>query len=452
MPNFDYNQISDNHAAIQITVTEDELKQKLNTELKKLRKKVDMKGFRKGKAPLSALRKMMGNQVLSEIVDESINSGLQEYIEDHELDLIFAPLIQEGQQVDVDAKTLKDVSISFDLALKPPFDLALPTEPMTRYSLKVDDELIEESLVRLRKQQGEHKELEGPVQAEDIIMFSAQELNKSNKVKKGGIQSDFESMFEDLSEDVQKVLKGKSKDETFKHDIFAFEKNANEHVVRKHFLKLEDDEEKEFNNQFAFTVKGVKRLELAELNEAFFENFDPNGEVTDEASLRERIAKDNKDGFALQGETLLKNQVTQHLVEQTKIDLPQELVDRVRGEEGGKAERFERGIRWMMIRSKYAKEHEIELQPEDLRAASDARLLGMLGGQRPEWVTEEFSENWLKRTLKDEEQRNNLLYDALERKITDHLIQNVEVKEEEVSADRFNEIIVEFNAQQEEEE
>ena len=102
MPNFDYDQISDNRAAIQITVTEDELKQKLNTELKKLRKQVDMKGFRKGKAPLSALRKMMGNQVLSEIVDESINTGLQEYIEDHELDLIFAPLVKENQQLDVD--------------------------------------------------------------------------------------------------------------------------------------------------------------------------------------------------------------------------------------------------------------------------------------------------------------------------------------------------------------
>ncbi|MEM8585352.1 MAG: trigger factor [Bacteroidota bacterium] len=451
MPNFDYDQISDNRAAIQITVTEDELKQKLNTELKKLRKQVDMKGFRKGKAPLSALRKMMGNQVLSEIVDESINTGLQEYIEDHELDLIFAPLVKENQQLDVDVKTLKDVSIGFDLALKPPFDLAMPTEPMTRYALKVDDDLIDESLGRIRKQQGEHKELDGPIQAEDIILFSAQELDDSGEVKEGGVESDFESMLEDLDENLQKNLEGKSKDETFTHDIHAFEKNATDYIVRKHLLKIED-EETTFDSQFKFTITGVKRLELAELNEAFFENFDPTGEVTDEASLRDKIAQDNKNGFATQGETLLKNQITQYLVEQTEIDLPQELVDRVRGEEGGKAERFERGIRWMLIRSKYAKDHEIELQPEDLRAASDARLLGMLGGQRPDWVTEEFSENWLKRTLEDEEQRNNLLYDALERKITDHLVQNVEVKEEEVSADRFNEIIVEFNAQQEEEE
>ncbi|MEM6397195.1 MAG: trigger factor [Bacteroidota bacterium] len=450
MPNFDYDQIADNRAAITVTITEDELKQKLNTELKKLRKQTNMKGFRKGKAPLSALRKMMGNQVLSEIVDDSINTGLQEYIEDHELDLIFAPMVQEGQQMNVDAKSLQDVTIAFDLALKPPFEITMPSEPMTRYTLKVDDELIDESVDRIKKQNGEQEELDGPIQAEDIIMFSAKELGESGEPKENGLASDFETIFEDLKEELQEQLKGKSKDHSFSHDIYEFEKNTSEYIVKRHLLQLED-EETEFNKQFSFTVKGVKRLVPAELDEEFFEKFDPEGKVTDEATLREKIAEDNKNGFAVQGDILLKNEITQHIVEQTEIDLPQELVDRVRGEEGSKAERFERGIRWMLIRSKYAKEQEIELQPEDLRAVSDARLIAMLGGQRSEWVTEEFLDNWLKRSLEDEEQRNNLLYEALEKKITDQLLEKVEVVEQEVSADEFNDIIKDFNDQQEEE-
>ncbi|MEM7574417.1 MAG: trigger factor [Bacteroidota bacterium] len=452
MPNYDFQQHSPVSASLTITLPEAELNTALKEELKKARQRVDMKGFRKGKTPISVLRKMMGNQMLGDIIDQKIQESMSSYLEENEVDLIFSPMAKEQQEeINLDARQLADVTIAFDLALRPDFEISFPAEPLTKYALEVDDSLVDESLDRLRKQLGTQEEIKKDIQAEDILTVDAIELNDKGNKKRGGITNEFKLFLSNASESVKEQLLGQDKGAEIKVNIHEIEDNATESYVRKYFLGLED-EEASFGDDFKLVVKTVERLKPAELDEDFFGKYDPSGAVTDEAGLRERIAEDNRAGFADQGRVLLQNELTRYMVENTEIELPADFMERVRKEENSKPERFERGVRWMLIRNKYAGDHDIQLQQEDLRRESDANILQMMGGQRPEWLNDDFLNNFLQRTMEDEKQRDELVFRALENKIVNHLLDNIDFKEEEVSADRFNEIIKEFNEQYGEEE
>ena len=65
-----------------ITVTAAELEKKVNSKLEEARKDFQMKGFRKGKAPLPLLKKMFGKSILGEVVQESVDGAIRKHFED----------------------------------------------------------------------------------------------------------------------------------------------------------------------------------------------------------------------------------------------------------------------------------------------------------------------------------------------------------------------------------
>jgi trigger factor len=60
-----------------------ELDAKVNEKLVEARKDFQMKGFRKGKAPLPLMKKMFGKSVLGEAMQESIDEAMRSHFEEH---------------------------------------------------------------------------------------------------------------------------------------------------------------------------------------------------------------------------------------------------------------------------------------------------------------------------------------------------------------------------------
>jgi len=59
-----------------ITLGPDELEAKVNEKLDEVKQNVALKGFRKGKAPQALLKKMYGQQVMGEAMQESIDGAI----------------------------------------------------------------------------------------------------------------------------------------------------------------------------------------------------------------------------------------------------------------------------------------------------------------------------------------------------------------------------------------
>ncbi|MEM9836110.1 MAG: trigger factor [Bacteroidota bacterium] len=445
MPNVAFDKQSDVTATLTVSLTKEELENKLKSELKKARKTANLRGFRKGKAPLSALRKLMGNEILGRLLDQEINDSLFGYIEENEVDIIFSPMPIEQEQIDVDAKNVKDLNLAYELALRPSFELSIPTETFERFQLNVDDAFVDERLLALRRQFAESEDVESDIKENDILTVAFTEL-VDGAPKEDGISNETKLFVDALEEDVVEQLKGQDVGFITEVDINAIEKDATETYVRKYLLELED-EDTTFEPTFQLEVKNISRRDPAELDEAFFEKFDPSGTVTDEAALREKIQSDNAEGFNKQGNSMVDYAVQKALVEGTEIELAHDFLQRVHAEGSEQSyERFVRGIRWMLIRNAYLKQEDLEITQEDLRAATTNQLVGMMGGQRPDWLNDEFIDNYSARVLQDEKQRDELIYQVTETKIMDSLREKVSITDIPLSADEFNAKIEAFNA------
>ena len=64
---------------------------------------------------------------------------------------------KEQALIDIDARKVSDVSLKYDLALRPAFEINMPTTTFEKVVLKTDDAFIDERLEGLRKQLGESK-------------------------------------------------------------------------------------------------------------------------------------------------------------------------------------------------------------------------------------------------------------------------------------------------------
>ncbi|WP_020568455.1 trigger factor [Neolewinella persica] len=445
MPNVTFDKTGNVTGRLEVAITKVDLNDKLVAELKKQKNKVSMKGFRKGKTPLSTLRKMMGNQLLGQILDDQIKESLFGYIEENDIKLIFSPQpVDDDNMPMLTANTLQDVTFKYDLALEPEFELELPTKTFDKYVLKTDKKFIDEQMERMLKQGGETEEIEeGKVGEEDILDVTFTEVGPVEEK----ITNDTKLYVDSLSDAGKKMVIGKKIGSTIKvKDLSAIEKESTPAYVNKYLLELEDANADISGKTFEMTINKASRVTAAELNEAFFTKFDTSGEITTEEQMREKIAEDNAAGFNKQGEMIANFEIQKALVEGTDIELPLDIMKAIHEEDAnGSFDMFQRGVKWMLIRNKYAEKNEVKLEYEDVKAEATESLMGMLGGQRPDFLTDEFIDNYVKQMLQDEKQREQLSSNAIEKKIMASIRSSVKTKDKKLDADGFNELIKKFN-------
>ena len=104
-----------------------------------LRRTADFKGFRKGNVPESMIRRVYGDQVLVEAVNEVISNGLDEYIKKGKLHILGEPLSSESQP-EITWKDGESFKFKFDLALSPEFEVEVDkTDVVNSYDITITE-------------------------------------------------------------------------------------------------------------------------------------------------------------------------------------------------------------------------------------------------------------------------------------------------------------------------
>ncbi len=136
-----------------IVIGATDLDQKLAGRIEEMKPDVQLKGFRKGKAPVSYLKKTFGKSMMGEIVEAAVNESSQKAVTDNSLKPAFPPqidLISEMQQV-VDGKS--DLEFTVKVDLMPDFELADPAKlKVEKLVADVTDAEVDEAVYNLAKQ------------------------------------------------------------------------------------------------------------------------------------------------------------------------------------------------------------------------------------------------------------------------------------------------------------
>ncbi len=112
------------NATINLHFDESDYSELVEKELKKLRQKANVPGFRPGMVPMGMIKKMYGRSVKADELNKLIQQKLFEYVKD--LDILCEPLPNvEDESRAIDFENDKEFDFKFDIALAPAYEPVL---------------------------------------------------------------------------------------------------------------------------------------------------------------------------------------------------------------------------------------------------------------------------------------------------------------------------------------
>lgn len=440
----DIQSIGTNEKTVELVLETSDIAPAIKAKLNKLRATTDIKGFRKGKTPMSFVRRVYGKQVALEVISDMSIEHMNKLIEENEFELINQPLLTSSSVPAVEGGGLDDeCTFNYVLGLMPAIELkGIGKEDTYDYlELDVDDEKIEESLGRMRKQLGKQEEVDN-VEANDILEVEVAELD-GDAIKEGGRTAEFRFAVDLVADEALKTkLLTLGPDQSFDFDIFNLERDRPEEYVKQYFLQVEEDVDiSDMNPEFRATIKTVQRHVDATMDDEFFERAFPNMDVKNLDDAKVEIGKQYVEGYASVGDNLLIKEVIERVQSDNDFELPsryieeiiksnnQEVTDELTSE-------MNDSVRRQIIVSLIIQKFDIKVEHEDLRQrvlsefSANFGGMGMLGGLPPETLDKIVSN-----AMQDEkyvrELSDRVLNDKLIAATKDNVALNVQKKEED---------------------
>ncbi|MDD2419252.1 MAG: trigger factor [Bacteroidales bacterium] len=334
--------------------------------LKKFRRDADIKGFRKGMAPMSIIEKMHGRSAMLDAVNNVISEGLNNHITENKLNIIGEPLPNETEQKPIDWENDQEFSVSFDLAVAPKVEINLTSDDkIPFYEVKVSKKEKEEYVSNLRKQYGTLEDVE-TVEDDDFII--ADLVQQDNSVE--GTYIALRSVADKQAKD---LFIGKKSGDSFEIDVNkAFENETD----RAAMLKVKKEELSSLNPVYTVVVKEVKRFKDAQENQDFYDKVFGPGNVSSSEEFAKMIDERMKSEHENESDYRFMLDARDALIEKAAIALPEEFLKRwlFTANEGKFTmeeiekdfELFLKDFRWQLIRQYITKEQKLSVTRENL--------------------------------------------------------------------------------------
>ena len=419
--------------------------QKVKSQLEKYRKTAKIPGFRPGHTPFGVVEKRFGKAVLAEELNQLANDGINRFIRENKLEILGNPIPSAQHEVEGSFDQPNNFKFTFEIGMPSSFDYESVLKSGVEYhTVRVDDKLIDQQIVDLRRRYGKMMNAE-EVGATDLVVGTFIETHESGVKVEGGIQHNTTLSLEFLpSKEGAQILMGKKAGESVKLDPTVVSKDA---ADKASLLGLTEETLPESTENFQFEISEVKRMELAELNAELFEKLFQNGEVADEAGLRERVKKDLEGMFERDADRMLTRKVYDQLLKDVSIEFPQEFLKRwiklsasspISNEDIDKEfEDYLKSLKWQLIQSKIFKDSNTQLVFEEVMAFTKGLIVSnyaQYGLPAPEDQELEASARDL---LSKKEQANNIYDQLAEVKLTQFFKANASLKMKPLSYDDF---------------
>jgi trigger factor len=129
---------------------------KVNAQLDDLRTKVQLKGFRRGKAPIAHLRRLYGRSVMGEVIQDTVNEASRKIVDEHHVKLAQEPRVkfpEDKALVDAMAEGKADLDFSVDVEVLPEIpQVGLSGISIVRETTPVDEAMVDQAVQRLAEQ------------------------------------------------------------------------------------------------------------------------------------------------------------------------------------------------------------------------------------------------------------------------------------------------------------
>ncbi len=438
--------IDANNATLTINVKKADYDDSVNKQLKDLRKKANIPGFRPGHVPLGMIKKMYGNSVKLEEINKIVSEELFKYIQENKLNYLGEPLPSETEQKEINFDTQDDYEFVFDIGLAPEFEVILNKKNRIKfYEIMPNDEMVNNQIKSYTGRYGKYVQ-EETVEEKDMVKGKLVEL-VNGKIKKDGLTVEDAVLTPAYlkNEDIKKSFdKAKVGDVITVNPQKAFDSETE--VVS--FLKIGKDQLEEINMEFEYTIEGITRYYEAELDQELFDKVYGDGTVKSEEEFKEKIKADIQTTLNQDSEYKFSLDAKEYIVNRFKdLTYPDAFLKRwlkasnKEMEEDKIEEEYPKMIEdltWQLVKNKLAETHEIEVTKEEVEdfarqvARSQFAQYGMIG------VEDAILDNYVQDMLKEEKTISNFVDRVHENKVLAVIKEAVKIDTQEISIEEFN--------------
>jgi len=432
-----------------ITVEENDYKDRVEKALKDYRRRANIPGFRPGNAPMSLVKRQVGNSVLANEVNKVVDEAFSKFLQENDVNVLGTPLPAEKMEpVDLDKEP--PYVFAFDIAVAPEVSVALSgRDKVDYYNITVDDKMIDDQVDMYASRAG-HNESAKKYADGDLLKGDLRELDANGNTKEGGITVEAAMLSPKYikADDQKKIFKGcKPGDILTFNPKKAYPESLGEMAA---LLKIKREEAENVDSDFSFQVTEVMHYVKAEVNQELFDQVFGKDAVKSEKEFRDMIATQLKAQFARESDYRFLQDVRTHCEKKAgKIELPDELLKRVlkannesaddaKVEENYKNEKP--ALIWHLIKQKLVKDQSIELSADDLKAAAKDVTRMQFAQYGMSNVPDELIEKYADEMLNNRDQVSRLQEVCIDNKLTAKLKTVVKLNEKDITIEEFNKL------------
>ena len=435
-------EIKDLKAVITLTLEPADYQEEVNKQLKQVRQKAQIPGFRPGMVPVGLVKKMYGKGILADVLNKLVGENLQKHIEDNKLAILGDPLPNEEKTPAIDMDTQDTFTFAFDIAVAPEFDAKLTAKnKLTEYEIEVTDEMVNNQVTSYSERFGEYEQADEVAEG-DIVKGLCKEVG-GEIVKEGAILN---PQYMKQKTQAKKFIGAKKGETVTFNPAKAYE---NETEISS-MLGISKEQVKDLKNDFTFEIQEITRHKAAKIDKDLFTKVYGADAPKDEAAFRAKIkaeieanmAEDSKYKFGLDAKEAIMKKMEglafpedflKRWVLATNEKMTQEELDK-------DFPKMLEELKWHLAKDQLMKEYKVDVQKEEVEAYAKeiAKMQFMQYGLMH--VDDQYLAQYAQDILKQENQLHGIVERVAENKIYDALKGVAKIEKKAISHEDFGKL------------
>lgn len=430
--------VDDLNLTVSIAIEKPDYEEAKKKKLNEFRRTADIKGFRKGMAPMSLIEKVHGGQALAEAINTIVTEQLNKFIEDKKLKVLGEPLPSEKEDKN-DWDNPDKFTFSFDIALAPEVNISISAEDkIPYYTVTSTAKAVADYKSGLLKQYGQLESGE-KAKADDFIIADLSAGDQ--KIENSYIA--LRTMEEEVKGNFIGMKKGDEKD-------VEIAKTFINETDRAAMFKVKKEELDTLPAVWHLVVKDVKTFVDAPLTQATFDQIFGEGNVKDEKDFDAKVKARLQEEYAQESDYRFTNDVKDYLLKKADVKLPDAFMKRwlfVANE--GKFSKediekeydlFAKDFRWNMIRGSIMKAGELKVTKEAVMeeakklASYQFAMYGMAN------VPAEHLEKFAEQMLSDRQQADRIVEKVEDDLAIAYVKANATVESKKITLEKMREL------------
>ena len=425
------------NSIISIDIEKNDFESNVENVLKDYRKRANIPGFRKGHTPIGIIKKQYGLSVKVDEINKLIQKGLSDYLSNEKLAILGNPVPVEKNNIDWNSDKL---TFDFEIGLSPKLEVSLKNKKaIPSYEIDVDKKMIDDQIKNIQNQYGK---LLAQNRIEDDFEINGNFKNEDFKI-------DNKSNFK------LKDIKGKSNKELLKKltigdsvelktkGLFTKDSDLTFH------LKI-DDQKKDEIKVVNFSLTEINKRVPADLDQELFDKLFGKNSIKSVTELKDKLKKDAESNFANQTDQKLLNDITEHLIDNTKFELPDKFLKKWMQTAGEKKlteqqaneeyEKSEKGLRYQLIEAKIIEQNDIKIDHIKIKDFAKELIKSQMKQYGQNSPDEKELESIAQRILSNKDEVKRISDQLLSKELLELFKNNLKFKKNKVSYEKFIEM------------